>query len=259
MPPRTDCGGMTVVSWYTRSSIPISHRPPCAATHRFENPVATSGAPTTPGRASPARLATRESNAPSSSTSDRTSFQGGVRRAAATRTPSSTTVARNGGSGYSAGWSRMVEAMPRIRLCSASRRSSHGPAAARNSAALPYRSRCMDQRVGYERDEDRLRGHARAVPSDRPAGLGRGGRGRRIHRRVHGQRALPSVDPRPGPVGLRVGLHGGPGPADDPPVRDGGHHPGLPLPPRGHRPCRGHAWAPCTPAGSISAWVPGRH
>ena len=59
-----------------------------------------------------------------------------------------------------------------------------------------------------DHDEDRLRGDARAVPPDRPARLVRAGRGGRLRGRLHGQRALPSVDAAAGPERVRLGVHG---------------------------------------------------
>ena len=90
-------------------------------------------------------------------------------------------------------------------------------------------------------DQDRLRRDARAVPSDRPARLLRRGRGRRLRRRVHGQRALPSVDAAAGPERLRLVVHGGARDADDAAVRDRRDLPRLPLPPGGDRPRGGDA------------------
>ena len=64
------------------------------------------------------------------------------------------------------------------------------------------------------------------------------GRGGRLRRRVHGLRALPSVDAAAGPERVRLELHGRARPADVAAVRDRRDLPGLPLPPGGHRPCR---------------------
>ena len=100
------------------------------------------------------------------------------------------------------------------------------------SSAADYRW----QRVRCRHDEDRLRLHARAVPPDRPARLGRAGRGRRIRRGLPGQRALPSLDAAAGAVGLRVVVHGRPRTAHEASVRHRRHLPWLPLPPRRDRP-----------------------
>ena len=90
-------------------------------------------------------------------------------------------------------------------------------------------------------DDDRLCGDAGTVPSDRPPRLVRGGGSDRLRGRVHGQRALPSLDPAAGPERLRLVVHGRARPADEPPLRDGGDVPWVPLPPGGDRACGGDA------------------
>ena len=65
-----------------------------------------------------------------SSTSDRTSRNGGVWIAAATTVSSRSTTARYG-SPYRSGVSRRLEQIPKIRLCSASRATRKAPAASR--------------------------------------------------------------------------------------------------------------------------------
>ncbi len=73
-----------------------------------------------------------------SSTSDTTTRCGGVRTAHATMPlRASPTVARyGGGSPTEAGASSDDPMIPRIRLCSASRAASHGPAASWNDAKV---------------------------------------------------------------------------------------------------------------------------
>ena len=75
------------------------------------------------------------------------------------------------------------------------------------------------------------------------------GRGRRLQRRLHGQRALPSVDAAAGPERVRVVVHGRPrARATSLPFGTAVTCPGLPLPPGGHRPrggdARGHVPGP---------------
>ncbi len=122
-----------------------------------------------------------------------------------------------------AGWRRTMEAHGRQPTC-------HD------------RGRPALHRGGPDRhDHDRLRRDARAVPPHRPAGLVRPGRGSGVQRRLHGQRAFPSVDTPAGPVLVRMVVHGRPGDRDQPPVRDRGDLPRVPVSPGRHRPRRSHA------------------
>ena len=113
-------------------------------------------------------------------------------------------------------------------------------------------------RVRCAHDEDRLRLHARAVPSDRPARLGGAGGSGGLQRRLPGQRALPPVDPAAGAGGLRLELHGRPGATHLAPLRHRRDLPGLPLPPRGDRPRGGHAGRHVPRAECGWALAPGR-
>ena len=80
------------------------------------------------------------------------------------------------------------------------------------------------------------------------------GRGRRLRRRVHGQRALPSVDAAAGPERVRLGLSWARSAQRTTlRVRDRRHAARLPLSPGGHRPGRRDAGGACTRAGSTSA------